>query len=82
MEGRLGSAVKPGLCTPTRLLGSYRRMFDSHRPTSDVPMISYVSPLSLPTTVTIPDRLPTVPGSPSEIERATGLEPATFSLGN
>jgi hypothetical protein len=44
-----------------RLLGSYYRVFDSHRPTRGVPMVSGCSHLPTPTAVPIPVRLAAVP---------------------
>src|ERR1017187_8400431 len=42
-------------------LGSYYRVFDSHRPTRGVPMVSGSSHLPTPTAVPIPVRLAAVP---------------------
>ena len=76
-----GSGAGDGNRTHGSSLGSYRHVFDSHQPSRGVPLSSMYCHLPIPTAVTIPDRL-SVARSPSEIERATGLEPATFSLGN
>jgi hypothetical protein len=61
MEGTVGSAEKAGTRTPTRLLGSYRRVFISHQTAGGIPMDFRSSSLPTPTVVSIPIRLPTQP---------------------
>jgi len=61
IESDVGSAEMAGPRTPTRLLGSYRRVFISHRSPRGVPVGSHCLSMPVPTAVTIPTRVPTQP---------------------